>query len=81
MARTLAFGNHPSGGRGRRLDNLLMFGTTLLLGSWYGLLLVLILVGMIAGRAVLEECTLREELQGYDSYMAQVKYRLIPYIW
>jgi protein-S-isoprenylcysteine O-methyltransferase Ste14 len=59
---------------------LLMFGTTLLLGSWYGLLLVLIFVGMIAGRAVLEERTLREELQGYDSYMAQVKYRLIPYI-
>ncbi len=60
---------------------LFLLGTALLLGSWYGLLLGLILVGMIAGRAVLEERTLREELQGYDSYMAQVKYRLIPYIW
>jgi protein-S-isoprenylcysteine O-methyltransferase Ste14 len=53
---------------------LFLLGTALLLGSGFGLLLGLILVGMIAGRAVLEEHTLREELQGYDSYMAQVKY-------
>jgi len=60
---------------------LFLLGTALLLGSGFGLLFGLILVAMIAGRAVLEEHTLREELQGYDSYMAQVKYRLIPYIW
>lgn len=60
---------------------LLMFGTSLLLGSWYGLLWAMILIGMLARRAVLEERTLRAELQGYDTYMAQVKYRLIPYIW
>jgi protein-S-isoprenylcysteine O-methyltransferase Ste14 len=56
-------------------------GTTLLLGSWYGLLLGLILVVMVARRAVLEERTLRAELHGYDAYLAQVKYRLVPYIW
>jgi protein-S-isoprenylcysteine O-methyltransferase Ste14 len=61
---------------------LFLIGTTLLLGSWYGLLVGLILVGgMIAGRAVLEERMLREGLEGYDSYMTQVKYRLIPHIW
>lgn len=60
---------------------LFLLGTTLLLGSWYGLLWGLILVGMIAGRAILEERTLQKELEGYDAYMAQVKYRLIPYIW
>ena len=60
---------------------LFLLGTALLLGSWYGLLLGLILVAMIAGRAVLEERAFQQELQGYDSYMAQVKYRLIPYIW
>jgi protein-S-isoprenylcysteine O-methyltransferase Ste14 len=60
---------------------LFMFGTALLLGSWYGLLLALLLVGMIAVRAVLEERTLQQELQGYDTYMAQVKYRLIPHVW
>src|SRR5713226_4683247 len=60
---------------------LFLLGTALLLGSWYGLLMVLIFAGMIAGRAVLEERTLQHELQGYDTYMAQVKYRLIPHVW
>ena len=56
-------------------------GTTLLLGSWYGLLLGPILVAVIAFRAVREERVLRQELPGYDAYMTRVKYRLIPYIW
>jgi protein-S-isoprenylcysteine O-methyltransferase Ste14 len=56
-------------------------GTPLLLGSWYGVLFGLILVAVIAWRAVLEERTLRQELPGYAAYMAQVKYRLIPYVW
>ena len=60
---------------------LFFLGTTLLLGSWYGLLLALLLVFLIAGRAVLEERTLQKELQGYDAYMTQVKYRLIPHVW
>lgn len=60
---------------------LFLFGTALLLGSELGLLWGLILVGMIAWRAVLEERTLRKELPGYDTYMLQVKYRLIPYVW
>jgi protein-S-isoprenylcysteine O-methyltransferase Ste14 len=60
---------------------LFFIGTTLLLGSWYGLILGLILVVAVAVRAVQEERTLRAELPGYDAYMAQVKYRLIPYIW
>jgi protein-S-isoprenylcysteine O-methyltransferase Ste14 len=60
---------------------IFFIGTTLLLGSWYGLLLGLLLVIAIAFRAVQEEGTLRSELAGYDRYLAQVKYRLIPYIW
>jgi protein-S-isoprenylcysteine O-methyltransferase Ste14 len=56
-------------------------GTTLLLGSWYGLLLGLVIVVGVAIRAVQEERTLRAELPGYEAYMAQVKYRLIPYVW
>src|SRR5215207_667211 len=50
-------------------------GTALLLGSWYGLVLGLILVVMLVRRAVLEERTLRAELPDYAAYMAQVKYR------
>jgi protein-S-isoprenylcysteine O-methyltransferase Ste14 len=60
---------------------ILTVGTSLLLGSWYGLLFGLILVVGLALRAVQEERVLREELPGYDVYMSQVKYRLIPYIW
>jgi protein-S-isoprenylcysteine O-methyltransferase Ste14 len=60
---------------------LFVLGTALLLGSWYGLIFGLILVGGAAMRAVMEERTLRSELSGYDAYMVRVKYRLIPYIW
>jgi protein-S-isoprenylcysteine O-methyltransferase Ste14 len=56
-------------------------GTALLLGSWYGILFGLTLVVLIAIRAVLEERMLLKELKGYNAYMAQVKYRFIPYVW
>jgi len=60
---------------------IFMAGTALLIGSWYGIVLGLILGVILARRAVLEERTLRAELPGYGAYMAQVKYRLIPYVW
>jgi protein-S-isoprenylcysteine O-methyltransferase Ste14 len=60
---------------------IFLVGTTLLLGSWYGLLVGLIILVGIAFRAVQEERVLRTELPGYDEYMARVKYRLIPYVW
>jgi protein-S-isoprenylcysteine O-methyltransferase Ste14 len=60
---------------------LLFLSTPLLLGSWYGLLLYLLVLPGMAVRAVMEERVLREELPGYAAYMAQVKYRLIPYVW
>jgi protein-S-isoprenylcysteine O-methyltransferase Ste14 len=55
-------------------------GTALLLGSWYGLLSGLLLIGMVAWRAVMEERVLREELAGYSDYMTRVKYRFVPYL-
>jgi protein-S-isoprenylcysteine O-methyltransferase Ste14 len=58
-----------------------VFGTALLLGSWYGVLFGLIHVIIVARRAVLEERMLRKELKGYDRYMDRVKYRLIPCVW
>jgi protein-S-isoprenylcysteine O-methyltransferase Ste14 len=59
----------------------LFLGTPLLLGSWYGFLLILLFLPALLVRAVLEERTLLQELPGYDAYMTQVKYRLIPYVW
>ncbi len=60
---------------------LFAVGTPLVLGSWYGLLLSLALIAMVARRAVLEEDTLRQELTGYDAYMEHVKHRLVPGLW
>ena len=60
---------------------LFFLGTPLLLGSWYGLLFVPIVIAGLVGRTLLEERVLRKELPGYDAYMAQVKYRFIPYVW
>ena len=58
-----------------------MVGAPLLLGSWYGVILGLSFMLILARRAVLEENTLQKELYGYADYMTQVKYRLIPYLW
>ncbi|GER89958.1 isoprenylcysteine carboxyl methyltransferase [Dictyobacter vulcani] len=61
---------------------LFMFlGTPLLLGSWYGMVLTLLFLPALIVRSVLEERTLLRELPGYSTYMTQVKYRLIPYVW
>ena len=60
---------------------LFMVGTPLLLGSWYGVLLGLAFMLVLARRAILEERTLQKELSGYTDYITEVKYRLIPYIW
>lgn len=56
-------------------------GLPLLLGSWWGLLCALLLVGGLAWRAVHEERELIEQLDGYAAYAARVRYRLVPYVW
>jgi protein-S-isoprenylcysteine O-methyltransferase Ste14 len=60
---------------------IFIMGTPLLLGSWYGILFGIFPVIILARRAVLEERTLRKGLPGYSAYMANIKYRLIPYVW
>src|SRR5215475_9460826 len=60
---------------------LYAFGTALLLGSWWGVLGALLLIGIVARRAVLEERALRDELEGYSVYLTRVRYRLLPYLW
>ncbi|HYC19329.1 MAG TPA: isoprenylcysteine carboxylmethyltransferase family protein [Candidatus Bathyarchaeia archaeon] len=60
---------------------LFFLGSALLLGSWIGVLLGLVFEGMLAIRAVREEQVLLNGLKGYDAYMAQVRWRLIPRVW
>jgi protein-S-isoprenylcysteine O-methyltransferase Ste14 len=60
---------------------IFLVSTSLLLGSWLGVLAALALILAIAFRATREEQTLSQELPGYADYMAQVRYRLVPHVW
>ncbi len=60
---------------------LFCLGSALLLESWIGVLLGLLHEGMLATRALREERVLQKGLKGYDAYMVQVRYRLIPHVW
>lgn len=60
---------------------LFFTGVPLLLGSWWGLVMVPILVALFAIRIGIEERTLREGLPGYADYTARVRYRLVPGVW
>ena len=59
----------------------LFVGAPLMLGSWLGLATAPLLVVLLATRAVLEERTLAEELEGYRDYAARVRYRFVPLVW
>ncbi len=61
--------------------HLFFVGMPLLLGSAFGLVLSLVLIGVLFRRAVMEERLLRANLPGYSAYMAQVTARFIPYVW
>lgn len=60
---------------------LYFFGVPLLLGSWIGLALAPLLIGLVAARILLEEDTLRAELPGHTAYAARVRWRLLPGVW
>jgi protein-S-isoprenylcysteine O-methyltransferase Ste14 len=60
---------------------LLLAGTPLMLGSWWGLACVPFMVAGIGWRAVKEERTLAEGLPGYREYLQRVRYRFVPGIW
>jgi len=60
---------------------LFFTGVPLLLGSWWGLAMVPVLVLLFAIRIGIEERTLREGLPGYADYAARVRYRLVPGVW
>lgn len=60
---------------------LFFFGAPLLLGSWSGVVMAPLFVGLFAIRARIEERILLADLPGYADYTARVRYRLIPGIW
>ena len=60
---------------------LFFAGVPLLLGSWWGLVMVPVIVALFAIRIGIEERTLRDGLPGYSDYVTRVRYRLLPGVW
>jgi protein-S-isoprenylcysteine O-methyltransferase Ste14 len=60
---------------------ILMVGVPLALGSYWGLVLVVLGLFVLALRIRDEEDLLEHELTGYREYTQQVRYRLVPYVW
>lgn len=72
-----AFIRHPG-----YLGMILSYGCApFILGSFYGLIPMLLLAATLVSRTHLEDKMLRKELDGYEEYAQRVKYRLVPGIW
>jgi len=56
-------------------------GTPLALGSYWGLVVLILGVIVFAFRILDEEKMLEEELDGYIDYTREVPYRLVPHVW
>ncbi len=60
---------------------IMMTGTPLALGSWWGLVILIPGLIGITSRILDEEKMLTQELDGYREYTQKVHYRLVPYVW
>jgi protein-S-isoprenylcysteine O-methyltransferase Ste14 len=61
---------------------LMLLGTPLALGSWWGLApFLILLLTIIIWRLFDEEQFLARDLPGYEAYRAKVRHRLVPYTW
>ena len=60
---------------------ILVIGAPLALGSYWGLLFLLLNVPILVLRILDEERMLASDLDGYTTYMRTVRYRLVPGLW
>ena len=60
---------------------IFLAGTPLALGSYWGLVVLILGVIVFAFRILDEEKMLEEELEGYIDYTREVQYRLVPHVW
>jgi protein-S-isoprenylcysteine O-methyltransferase Ste14 len=60
---------------------VMLFGTPLALGSWWGLVMFIPMLFIIGWRARDEERFLFKNLPGYREYCQLVRYRLVPLLW
>lgn len=57
---------------------LVCLGSGPALGSWYAGLALLPVIGIFIRRTLLEDRMLHRDLEGYDSYSARVRWRVLP---
>jgi protein-S-isoprenylcysteine O-methyltransferase Ste14 len=60
---------------------VMLLGIPIALASWWGALVVVALVPVLAWRLVDEERVLVRDLDGYAGYRRKVPWRLIPNVW
>jgi protein-S-isoprenylcysteine O-methyltransferase Ste14 len=60
---------------------VILVGTPLALGSWWGLLTFILMIFAIAWRALDEERFLFKNLPAYTEYSQIVRYHLVPFVW
>ncbi len=60
---------------------IIMLASPLALGSYWGILAMVLYPLVLILRIRSEEAILAEELNGYREYMTSVRYRLLPRIW
>jgi len=60
---------------------VMLAGVPPALGSWWGLLAVVPIILVIIWRLIDEEKFLQLNLPGYQEYLDNVKYRLVPFVW
>lgn len=62
---------------------MIMYGlaSPIFLGSFWAVLPIALVVGLLVVRTRLEDKTLHQKLPGYREYAKRVRYRLVPGIW
>ena len=60
---------------------ILLLGTPLALGSFWGLLALIPMTAALAARLLDEEKLLAAELPGYREYCRTVRFHLVPFVW
>jgi protein-S-isoprenylcysteine O-methyltransferase Ste14 len=60
---------------------VMLLGVPIALGSWWGLLVIVVILPALIWRLIDEERFLSRNLPGYEAYQHSVRYRLIPLVW
>jgi protein-S-isoprenylcysteine O-methyltransferase Ste14 len=60
---------------------VMLLGIPIALGSWWSVLIVVLIVPVIIWRLLDEERFLADNLAGYREYQSRVRFRLLPGVW